>query len=175
MKSLKEHILEGLLDIENNINADITEAVIEQFLKENYDIRGSYTIKETKKGFVVDIKGGVMVKNKNITSLTNGLFKFGTVGEHFYCGYCKSLTSLEGAPQKVGGEFDCAHCDNLTSLEGAPKEVGWDFYCTQCRSLKSLKGAPQKVGGSFNCKGCDVQFTEEDVRKYSKVTGDVYA
>ena len=36
MKSLKEHILEGILDIENNINIDaseMTKDAIEQFLK----------------------------------------------------------------------------------------------------------------------------------------------
>ena len=116
---------------------------------------------------MVDIKSGVNVKNKNITSLTNELFKFGTVSEHFYCGYCKSLTSLEGAPQKVGNSFDCSNCESLTSLEGAPKEVGWNFNCSNCESLTSLEGAPKEVGWSFICSNCGTKFTEKDVRKYT--------
>ena len=47
----------------------------------------------------------------------------------FSCSGCNSLTSLEGAPQKVGGDFSCSRCTSLTSLEGAPKEVCGYFYC----------------------------------------------
>ena len=107
MKPLKAHILEVLLDIEDNINYDISKDVIEEFLKENYNIKGAHTIKKTKDGFVVDVKGNAEVKNKNIISLTNGLFEFGVVSREFNCNYCESLTSLEGAPEKVGGDFIC--------------------------------------------------------------------
>ena len=218
MKSLKEHILEGILDIEDNINYDISKDVIEEFLKENYDIKRSYTIKGTKDGFIVDVKGDVKVKNKNIISLTNGFFEFGLVRGHFDCEDCDLLKSLKGAPKEVGKYFDCSNCNSLTSLEGSPKEVGWSFYCSNCKllkslegapeevegffkcsvceSLRSLKGAPQKVGGDFYCQYCDnlkslegapkevfgdfhcydcgVKFTEEDIRKYTKVTKKIY-
>ena len=110
MKTLKEYITEGILDIEDNINIDMTEDAVECFLRNNYKILSSYTIKITKDGFIVDVKGSLMVKNKDITSLTNGVFEFGSVGGDFFCSYCTKLTSLEGAPQKVGGHFCCNDC-----------------------------------------------------------------
>ena len=195
MKTLKEYInevllTEGILDIENNINYDISKDVIEEFLKENYNIKGAHTIKKTKNGFVVDGKGSIMVKNKDITSLTNEFFEFGSVSENFNCHACESLTSLqgapkevggrfccnwcnslknlEGAPKKVGGGFDCGHCKSLTSLIGAPKEVGGNFYCIYCESLRSLEGAPRKVGGYFCCNNCGVKFKTVEIKKYVK-------
>ena len=95
------------------------------------------------------------------------------VGEYFVCENCKSLESLEGAPEIVDDFFSCSHCASLTSLKGAPKEVG-DFNCTNCKSLKSLKGAPEIVNGCFDCRYCGVQFTEEDVKKVSKVKEKIY-
>ena len=200
MKSLKEYIYEvslteGLLDRVKNKEVS-HEILIEEFLKENYDIRGSYTIKETKDGFVVDVKGEVKVKNRDITSLTNGLFEFGEVSRDFDCASCKSLKTLkgapkivwwnfncsgcrllktlEGAPEKVGWSFDCSKCDLLTSLEGAPQEAEENFDCSNCKSLKTLEGAPKKVGERFYCDCCGVQFTEEDVRKYTRVARDIW-
>ena len=158
MKSLKEHILEGILDIEDNINIDsseITKDVIEQFLKENYKIRDSYTIKETKNVFTVDVKGNAEVKNKNITSLTNGLFEFGKVEKGFNCSECRLLTSLEGSPKEVGWSFNCSYCKSLKTLEGSPEKIGESFYCNNCKSLKSIEGAPKEVKWSFNCSGCE--------------------
>ena len=168
MKSLKEYIDEGLLDRVKNKEVD-HKVLIEEFLKENYKIYGAYTIKETNNKFVVDVKGRIMVKNRDITSLTNGVFEFGSAGSDFYCSYCTKLTSLEGAPQKVGGHFCCNDCKSLISLEGAPKEVGESFNCSYCKELKTLKYAPQKVGDDFICYYCGVQFTKDDVKKYTNV------
>ena len=173
MKSLKEYIVEGLLDRVKNKEVD-HKVFIEEFLKENYKIKGSYTIKETNNKFIVDVKGSVKVINKNITSLTNGLFEFNLVEGVFLCSYCKNLISLEGVPEKVGRTFECYNCKALTTLEGAPKEVGCDFICSFCDSLKSLKGVPEKVGDSFYCRDCGIQFTEEDVRKHIKVVKKIY-
>ena len=173
MKSLKEYIDEGLLDRVKNKEVD-HKVLIEEFLKENYKIYGAYTIKETNNKFVVDVKGRVVVKNKDITSLTNGIFEFGSAGSDFYCSWCVKLTTLEGAPQKVGGNFGCNDCKSLKSLEGAPKEVGEAFNCSYCKSLTSLEGAPEKVGWVFKCNNCGVKFTEDDVRKYTTVADDIY-
>ena len=148
MKELKSYF-EGLLD-RTSIkvkNIDLIPDIIEQFLKENYDIHGNYTINKTKSRYIVDVKGTVRVKNKDILSLTNEYFEFGSVNR----------------------EFDCTYCDSLTTLEGAPKEVGGDFYCSFCKSLKSLKGAPEKIGGEFDCRNCHVRFKIEDVTRYTKM------
>ena len=144
MKSLKEYIEEGLLDRVKNKEVS-HDVIIKEFLKDNYEIDGSYSIKDTNKGFIVDVKGNVIVKNTNIVTLTNEFFEFG----------------------KVSGIFDCDGCKLLTSLKGGPKKVGRSFYCTGCESLKTLEGAPKKVGLIFHCGHCGVQFSANYVRKYT--------
>ena len=201
MKNLKEYIIEGIFDIEDNID-NIDESIkeqIKQFLKDNFNGASLCKIsdKPNKDGkYEVSSKGDVVVvKKKSITSLTNGLFIWTTVDKDFKCAfcdlltslegapknvggtfnciYCNSLTSLKGSPEKVGGKFDCNGCDSLTSLEGAPKEVGGDFNCYCCDSLTSLKGAPEKIGGDFNCGDCGSKFTQEDVKKVFNVKGNI--
>ena len=76
MKSLKESIFDNVEDIVNN-----DTILIEQFLKDNYIIQKSYTI---NKYGTVDVDGYVLVKNKDIKSLTSGLFRFGKVLGEFY-------------------------------------------------------------------------------------------
>ena len=122
-----------------------------------------------------DVEGDVTITNDMVVD-GKFPFKFNSVSANFYCQYCTSLVSLEGAPESVGAKFDCYECKSLvslkgapksvggsfncydctslSSLEGAPKSVGANFYCQYCTSLVSLEGAPKSVGGSFNCYGC---------------------
>ena len=115
MKSLKESIFGDVKDI---VSSDI--ALIEPFINDNYEIDGTYTIKDG----VVNVKGNVFLKNDDIKSLTNGTFRFGTVDGYFLC-YNRlgrrpalkgtpNLVSLEDGPEKVGGNFWCDECDSLT-------------------------------------------------------------
>ena len=158
MKNLKEYIVEGIFDIDDNIDK-VDESVKDQimrFLKDNFD--GSSSCKISNKPnadgkYEVSSSKDITVKNEKLTSLTNGMFIWIKVGG-FYCGSCRSLTSLEGAPEKVDGIFYCGLCDSLTSLKGAPKKVGGGFYCSCCRSLTSLEGAPKEVRGDFYCNKC---------------------
>ena len=160
MKNLKEYIVEGIFDIEDNID-NVDESIreeIKHFLKDNFDGASSCKIsnKPNRDGkYEVSSNGNIMTENRGITSLTNGLFIWTYVKGDFDCTYCKSLTSLEGAPKEVGRDFRCSACTSLTSLEGAPKEVGGDFDCDFCKSLTSLKGAPEKVGKDFYCGYCN--------------------
>ena len=160
MKDLKEYIVEGIFDIEDNID-NIDESIkeqIKQFLNDNFKDASSCKISDkpnTEGKYEVSSTGDVTVKNNKITSLTNDMFIWTTVGGDFICNKC-DLTSLKGAPKEVRGDFICNRCNLLTSLEGAPKEVGGDFYCWECKSLKSLKGAPEKVGGDFICNSCNL-------------------
>ena len=93
-----------------------------------------------------------MVTNKNITSLTNGLFEFGV----------------------VDGDFECIGCKSLKTLEGGPKETFGYFSCDHCNSLKTLKDAPKEVRGNFYCGDRKIKFTEEDVKKYTTVVKKIY-
>ena len=177
MKSLRESLLDN--DLVDKTDEIIIKNEIEEFLKANYNCRGSIKISEKPNKddlYEVSSNSVVEVKNKNIISLTNGMFIWTTVDGGFYCNNCKFLKSLEGAPKKVGGgfycysciyleslegapekvelSFSCNDCYSLTSLKGSPKEVGEGFYCSYCKSLTSLEGAPEKVGGTFYCSGC---------------------
>ena len=174
MKNLKEYIVEGIFDIDDNID-NIDESIkdqIKRFLKDNFDGASLYKIsdKPNKDGkYEVTCSKNIEVKNKNIVSLTNGMFIWTTVGGNFNCRSCHSLTSLKGAPKEVRGEFNCRYCYSLTSLKGAPKEVR-SFYCHHCHSLKTLEGAPEKVGKYFDCSECKSLETLEGAPK--EVGGD---
>ena len=161
MKELKEYIIEGIFDIDNNIDQAGDVAVVKNFIKKNYTVR-NYTgdidvnIKEwkTKDGkFIVDSQyADITVINKSIKSLTNGMFVWGIVG-NFYCDYCTEITSLEGAPEEVSWNFSCCGCNSLKSLKGAPTISPSSFDCSECDLLKNLEGSPKKTK-SFNCKSC---------------------
>lgn len=194
MRDLKNFILEAIEDVDLPVNDEINEII--DFLRTNYTgdavqkrlsefgpkrTSGFYIRPEKNKDgkYVVDYKGLMSVDNLQIKSLTNGLFVFGVgklgkLSAAFECSGCKNLTSLEGAPEKTSDSFSCYGCENLTSLEGAPIEVGYNFVCSGCSSLKSLKGAPKRVRVSFQCQKCGVQFTEEDIKKVSKVRNEEY-
>ena len=198
MINLKNYIIEGIFDTnENTIDKNIKDQ-IKQFLKENFKGASSYKIshKPNKDGkFEVSSNGDVEVKNKLITSLTDGLFIWTNVGRdfnckgcssltslegspnrvdrNFNCSWCESLKSLEGAPKEVGGYFNCEYCTSLTSLKGAPKEVGGNFDCEYCTSLTYLEGSPEEIGGGFYCAKCEHYFTREDVKKVSNVKGTI--
>lgn len=74
-------------------------------------------------------------------------FNFGTVHGSFNCSNI-SLSSLDGAPQKVFGSFDCSH-NNLKSLIGGPLFVQETYNCS-LNSLEDLRGAP-KTAQKFVC------------------------
>ena len=146
MKSLKLH-LESLLDDDDIFfDPENDKKVIEEWIMKHYTITGRLIISND---FEVSCTGRVSVNDKSITSLTNGMFKWGEISSSFICSRCNNLTSLEGAPEKVGGYFYCKNCKKLESLEGAPKEVGRDFDCSDCKNLTSLEGAPKVIKGKF--------------------------
>jgi hypothetical protein len=91
------------------------------------------------------------------------------VGGNFSCGN-NSLTSLKGAPKEVGGHFSCSN-NSLTSLEGTPEKVGGSFYCSY-NPLITLEGLPKEIGGNLYISFAkEIHFTEEEIRKVSKIKG----
>ena len=193
MKTLRESLLDD--NLISNTDKMIKDE-IKAFLIENYNGSVKISQKPNANGkYEVSATYEINVVNKNIISLTNGMFIWTTVNGYFNCDYCIRLESLEGSPEKVGGDFYCRHCKSLTSLEGVPKKIGGTFDCSLCNSLKSLKGAPKEVGRNFDCSGCKslislegapkevgrgfycykckVKFTEDDVKKISDVKGGI--
>ena len=148
----KSLLNESLLDDEDELFNRNDKTLVELWIRENYKIYGTLKIYEDKHGFVVDSNDKIEVTNKDIKSLTNGMFQWGEIMGSFTCEKCKKLTSLEGAPKKCYN-FYCSECTELISLEGAPSECNW-FDCPKCTGLRSLEGAPQTVG-NFYCRGCN--------------------
>ena len=129
MKSLRESLLDDdLIDKPDKIIRDEIKA----FLKENYigsikisrkpNVNGKYEVLSTK---------NVEVKNKNITSLTNGTFIWTIVDGNFIVEHCNYLKSLEGAPKEVGRNFHCYDCAGKFTIEDVKKisNVKKDIIC----------------------------------------------
>lgn len=194
----KHKISESIFDDDDIVN-DANEPIILEFIEQNYKIAGGLRRSSYSKNKQIEIKNGIVniygditCENRSITSLTNGLFKFGKVEGKFDCSYCDKLKTLEGAPEETRN-FDCSSCDLLKNLEGAPKktenfECSWcprlkslkgapyecyNFYCSNCKSLESLDGVPKLIKGTFYCKGCS-NLEKSELDKLKKV-GDIKA
>ena len=161
MKTLKDYVISlqeaSLLDIEGTLDSgdEAIKKSIEKWIKDNFSAVGLKISNNPNRNGKYEVSAScVIVDNKNITSLTNGLFVWKEVKGYFDCSYCDNLTSLKGAPKEVDGNFICTNCKSLKTLEGAPKEVDGGFYCYCCDNLTSLKDAPNYVGGYFNCSRC---------------------
>lgn len=163
MKTLNERLIESLLDDETELVNDNT-TLIEQFLNDNYIIKGTYTIKNG----VVDVDGDVKISwdvQSDITELTNRIFEFGTINGDFIINDCVNLKSLKGLPKKVesislvtcglitnleyicdANEYILDGCPNLKSLEGLPTSHEYSLSLANCKKLKSLKGCGKKIG-----------------------------
>lgn len=173
MKTLNTYLNESLLDDEDALGTEMDMRAVESWIKENFEIKGTLKISDD---FVVDCNRDVTVKNRDITSLTNGMFRWGRVDGVFDCSFCKNLESLKGAPEVVGERFNCSFCDELKNLEGSPKYVkGTAFNCSYCQNLTSLKGAPEEVDGHFDCEGCvkltSLKGAPKKVKGYINCTG----
>ena len=126
----------GLVDVKGSFNCLTTPESIDKGI-------GPVCLDRMLSGSVKILKDLNLWKLKNFKGV-----RFGVITGDFDCRW-NSLTTLEGAPQKVGGYFWCSG-NSLTSLEGAPQKVEGSFYCNS-NSLTTLEGAPQKVGGNFYC------------------------
>lgn len=194
MESLQSYIIEAMGGEDKQVIKE-TKNKIKEYLKKYY-IGASYMkISKTPDNDGKFIVNATRVETKTLTdisSLTNGLFKFGP---------CKSmeivnvrdLVSLEGAPQEVEGDCKICICPNLKSLKGCPQNVKGNFECSNTgiisledgptevaghykvndnNDLKTLNGAPKKVYGHFDCRRGN-PFTEKDVKSVCKVEGDI--
>lgn len=178
MKSLKDTINESLVYEKRFTPEEKSEReAILNFIQENYRAskNGLKLRKEGDKWIVDFTQGRIDVVNKNITSLTNGLFEWGdTPSAWFDCSDCKNLTSLEGSPRvcsvlDISGcsklldlegcsafhKLFCRDCDSLTSFKGInPLYNDADIWATNCKNLKSLEGLPSDKIGKLYLDDC---------------------
>lgn len=170
MISLRDYIYESVLDAQNPEIA--IKNAIRGFLKNTY--KGRCIIRKTPDTdgkYIVDCNGDLIIKNfVGCPSITNGLFKFGSIKGNFQFHGTSETTSLEGGPEEVGGicryynvnvetlegspkrtrSFECSS-NNLISLKGCPMEVN-EFDITSPK-LSTLKDSPKSVE-TYNCSRC---------------------
>ena len=198
MKTLKQHISEGLLQGMDDtladgdiVSSELIRSQIDEFMQANYrDPKYRILKKPNKDGkFVVNCQGELRLRII-ATELTNDLFVFGKV-KNFTCFDNSNITSLKGAPEEVDN-LNCAWCYNLRSLEGCPKVINKCalFNDSSVESLeglpkiingdlelkntklKNLIGAPEKVMGYFMLEGCMQLESLEGAPKYVGKTFD---
>ena len=103
----------------------------------------------------------------NLTSLEGCPKEF---GGGVNCGW-NMITTLEGIPETIKGDFGCRG-NKLTSLQHCPINIKGHFDCSR-NKLITLKNCPKEVGGEFRCGNNYINFTEQYVRKYCDVTGEI--
>jgi hypothetical protein len=161
MKSLKQHICEGLLRGMDDTLADgeviateLIRAQIDEFMQQNYRAPSYRIIKKPNKDgkYIVNSQGELKLR-PFADRLTNDLFVFGKV-KIFTVFDNHELRSLEGAPQEVD-TIQCIWCYNLESLKGCPKKMGIGLF-NDC-GIKSLEGLPDRVEGMLDFKNTKIK------------------
>jgi hypothetical protein len=156
--------LKALAEVYSRI---ITESNGRRIIKGNVYLESLYLKKLPEWLADVEVDGDFGCINNMLTTLENAPRY---VRRTFYC-YNNRLISLKGAPREVIGGFHCFN-NRLRTLQDAPRTVGGGFDCSY-NNLKSLEGAPESVFGRFECRGNAVEFSREDVRAVSHVSGQI--
>lgn len=106
----------SILDKDSEFFENCDKDIIMRFISDNYwTLPESVTIRldENTGVYIVDINGPVALGNKKLKSLTNGIFRFGTINGSFFCVGSDYLEDLDGRPHTVKGSFVCANCKNI--------------------------------------------------------------
>lgn len=92
--------------------------------------------------------------NASTVSITDNNLKDAPdeVGGSYIVIGCKSIKSLEGAPNKC--KNFSANDTSIKNLKGGPADVEGFYYVRDCKDLESLEGLPNKVGDLFSIRGC---------------------
>lgn len=156
MKSLYTFITEGVLsDIDDTISNGTTYVDVENWLNEHYNINGTYDINVLKNDCIVNVNGDVRMKiiRGGYDSLTNGMFRFGTVNGNFDANY-QNLKDLKGSPRIVTGKFNIKDNNKLFTCEGGPDKV---YSISLGHSCTSLEGMPREVESFIMCTNSNLK------------------
>lgn len=145
-------------DIESQIKNWITEHLV-NIGPLDYELkRGPYTEKCGSIEIIYPAGYIINIKDKDVVLIE---YKENTLPDYIHFG---SITA---------GSFICSH-SNFNSMRGFPKNVGGHFDCCFCAGLESIEDAPQIVDKDFALMHCGRDFTEEEIRHISHITGKVY-
>ena len=106
----------SILDKDSEFFENCDKDIIMRFISDNYwTLPKSVTIRldENTGMYIVDINGPIALGNKKLKSLTNGIFRFGTINGSFFCVGSDYLENLDGRPHTVKGSFVCVKCKNI--------------------------------------------------------------
>ena len=103
--------------------------IIMRFIRDNYwtlPERVMIRPDENTGMYIVDVNGPIALGNKKLKSLTNGIFRFGTINGSFFCVGSDCLENLDGAPHTVKGSFVCVSCKHIKDIKKSPYAINMD-------------------------------------------------
>ena len=119
----------SILDKDSEFFENCDKDIIMRFISDNYwTLPKSVTIRldENTGMYIVDINGPIALGNKKLKSLTNGIFRFGTINGSFFCVGSDYLENLDGRPHTVKGSFVCVKCKNIKDTRDLPHTANED-------------------------------------------------
>ena len=125
----------SILDKDSEFFENCDKDIIMRFISDNYwTLPESVTIRldEDAGVYIVDINGPVALGNKKLKSLTNGIFRFGTINGSFFCVGSDYLENLDGRPHTVKGSFVCANCKNIKDTRDLQRTANEDSENDVC-------------------------------------------
>ena len=123
MKELTQYINESIMKVDESISDSDINA-IELFLQSNYS-KSKFDIskKPNKDGkYEVSSKDYIHINNKDLTSLTNGMFVWKNVGGLDFSN-CHKLMTLDGIPEEGDCEGPYDYKFNNTEIKQIQKEL----------------------------------------------------
>ncbi len=142
----------SILDKDSEFFENCDKDIIMRFISDNYwTLPESVTIRsdENTGMYIVDINGPVALGNKKLKSLTNGIFRFGTINGSFFCVGSDYLENLDGRPHTVKGSFVCVNCKNIKDTRDLPRTANEDSEQDICEVFDDFSNLLERKTGQL--------------------------
>ena len=141
----------SILDKDSEFFENCDKDIIMRFISDNYwTLPESVTIRldENTGRYIVDINGPVALGNKKLKSLTNGIFRFGTINGSFFCVGSDYLENLDGRPHTVKGSFVCTNCKNIKDTRDLSRIANEDSEQDICEVFDDFSNLLERKNGN---------------------------
>ena len=141
----------SILDKDPEFFENCDKDIIMRFISDNYwTLPESVTIRldENTGMYIVDINGPVALGNKKLKSLTNGIFRFGTINGSFFCVGSDYLENLDGRPHTVKGSFVCTNCKNIKDTRDLSRIANEDSEQDICEVFDDFSNLLERNNGN---------------------------
>ena len=142
----------SILDKDPEFFENCDKDIIMRFISDNYwTLPESVTIRldENTGMYIVDINGPVALGNKKLKSLTNGIFRFGTINGSFFCVGSDYLENLDGRPHTVKGSFVCTNCKNIKDTRDLSRIANEDSEQDICEVFDDFSNLLERKNGQL--------------------------